>query len=197
MWMRIGNIRGPRGQDGRPGKDGRDGKDGKSIRGAQGIQGIQGIQGNIGPMPRHEWDKTKLRFELPNKKWGPWVDLKGNQVVYQMAQAAGPQVTDGLWTKQTFTIAAGQSLAVASKAMADLRHGEFIVNIKSTLDGKEKSLKVAVVNDESNLKDQVYSRAGAALDVDVSSQVNGSNFELVILNNESFAVSVIVAQLIL
>lgn len=203
---------GKRGSDGKDGKSGRDGKDGKrgergdrgerggvGPRGPKGDPGPKGDRGDTGPMPKHEWDKTKLRFELPNKKWGPWVDLKGNQVVYQMGstQVAPPVTTDGLWEKQTFTINAGASQVVASKAMADLRHGEFIVNIRSSVDAKEKSLKIAVVNDESNLKDQVYARAGSPLDVDVQSQISGSDFNLVLTNNESFSVSVIVAKLIL
>ncbi|QXV72281.1 hypothetical protein Acf1_00084 [Acidovorax phage ACF1] len=28
-------------------------------------------------MPRHEWDGTKLRFQLTPKTWGKWVDLRG------------------------------------------------------------------------------------------------------------------------
>ncbi|MCB0645969.1 MAG: collagen-like protein [Saprospiraceae bacterium] len=30
-----------------------------------------------GPIPAHEWDGTKLRFEEANGGFGPWVDLKG------------------------------------------------------------------------------------------------------------------------
>lgn len=51
------------------------------------IQGIQatiktwklkhGEDGDMGPMPDHEWDGTKLRFERPDGTWGEWVDLKG------------------------------------------------------------------------------------------------------------------------
>jgi len=52
--------RGPAGKDGAPGKDGADGKD-----------------GDVGPMPKHQWRGTELRFQQSQKKWGAWVDLQG------------------------------------------------------------------------------------------------------------------------
>lgn len=33
--------------------------------------------GPVGKIPRHEWHGTALRFELPGKKWGQFVDLQG------------------------------------------------------------------------------------------------------------------------
>ena len=30
-------------------------------------------------MPKHEWDGTKLRLQQTAKKWGKWVDLKGQK----------------------------------------------------------------------------------------------------------------------
>lgn len=62
------------GPQGLPGADGRDGADG-----APGETGAQGDAGPIGPMPRHEWDETRLRFEIEPGKWGDFVDLKGEQ----------------------------------------------------------------------------------------------------------------------
>jgi len=52
--------RGERGPIGEPGRDGQDGQHGED-----------------GPMPRHQWDGTRLRFELPENRWGQWVDLRG------------------------------------------------------------------------------------------------------------------------
>jgi hypothetical protein len=31
----------------------------------------------MGPMPDHEWEGTKLRFQRAKKLWGEWVDLRG------------------------------------------------------------------------------------------------------------------------
>lgn len=73
--------RGPRGEPGKdgepgePGPKGEPGKDGE--RGPKGDPGKDGERGDTGPMPRHQWRKTELRFELEPGKWGKWVDLKG------------------------------------------------------------------------------------------------------------------------
>lgn len=37
----------------------------------------QGERGPRGRPPAHEWDDTRLRFQNPDKSWGPWVDLRG------------------------------------------------------------------------------------------------------------------------
>ena len=48
-------------------------------QGVEGRQGIQGEKGETGAIPKHEWDGTRLRFELPSGEWGPWVDLVGDE----------------------------------------------------------------------------------------------------------------------
>ena len=42
-----------------------------------GANGDVGADGEVGPMPRHEWDGTKLRFEQADGTWGEWVNLRG------------------------------------------------------------------------------------------------------------------------
>lgn len=86
-------LRGPPGRDGTngkpgaPGKDGRngtDGVDGKDGRdgsdGTPGADGKDGADGDVGPIPKHQWQGTKLRFQQTAKRWGKWTDLKGPSV---------------------------------------------------------------------------------------------------------------------
>lgn len=40
-------------------------------------KGQPGDPGPAGPIPKHEWKGSKLRFEQPDGKWGKWTDLKG------------------------------------------------------------------------------------------------------------------------
>lgn len=97
-------------RDGRDGRNGLDGKDGQSIQGRQGDtggrgpQGIQGPPGDdgekgaIGPMPRHEWDATRLRFEQgpDGERWGDWVDLQGpagKQTIVAVGSGGGSRRT--------------------------------------------------------------------------------------------------------
>ena len=66
------------GAAGRPGVDGARGQAGaRGERGAAGADGKDGAQGDIGPMPKHKWDGTKLAFEIAAGKWGKAVDLRG------------------------------------------------------------------------------------------------------------------------
>lgn len=44
---------------------------------ARGADGQKGEKGDTGPMPDHEWQGTKLRFEKPGGGWGELVDLRG------------------------------------------------------------------------------------------------------------------------
>ena len=44
---------------------------------AQGADGKKGDKGDTGPMPGHEWQGTKLRFEKPDGGWGELVELRG------------------------------------------------------------------------------------------------------------------------
>ena len=66
------------GADGTSGRDGLNGKDGtRGPRGPRGEAGRQGDSGLIGPMPAHEWEGTKLRFEEAPGEWGKFKDLRG------------------------------------------------------------------------------------------------------------------------
>jgi len=64
------SITGPQGPQGATGTPGVDGKEGKA-----GEHGINGENGEMGPMPKHEWDGARLRFQLDEEKWGDWITL--------------------------------------------------------------------------------------------------------------------------
>jgi hypothetical protein len=98
VWSSLGNVgekdvyldslRGLPGQDGRDGEDGKDGLSAYQIAVQNGfgssesewlrsLQGEDGENGAVGPMPRHEWSGSRLRFEKPDGSWGEWVELRG------------------------------------------------------------------------------------------------------------------------
>ena len=64
-----GGPAGPTGPRGAPGRDGSPGADGKD--------GADGERGPVGPMPRHQWRGTNLRFEKPDGTWGKYTNLEG------------------------------------------------------------------------------------------------------------------------
>lgn len=43
----------------------------------RGGPGANGERGPVGPMPKHEWKGTQLRFQQTDSKWGKWTDLQG------------------------------------------------------------------------------------------------------------------------
>ncbi len=83
-------------------RDGRDGRDGK-----MGPRGYTGANGAIGPMPSHEWDGTRVRFQKDDKSWGDWVDViglagldgKDGVNAYQLALEKGFEGSEDDWLK--------------------------------------------------------------------------------------------------
>lgn len=75
---------GPAGRDGLPGKDGHHGKDG--------VDGKDGAQGRAGPMPRHEIDGTRVRFEVAPRTWGDWIELIGPRGPRGPSGPTGPAI---------------------------------------------------------------------------------------------------------
>lgn len=91
-WGEWVNLKGDEGKAGKIGRDGADGKAGKKgeqgPRGEKGNPGKEGPQGKVGPkgpMPKHELDGQRVRFELADGSWGPWIVL-GTTAVYQTVQ---------------------------------------------------------------------------------------------------------------
>ena len=74
----LQGIQGESGYQGNQGLKGETGDRGEAgPKGDQGDTGLQGPKGSIGPVPAHNWDGTKLSFQLPNGLWGDFVELQG------------------------------------------------------------------------------------------------------------------------
>ena len=72
-------IQGPSGPLGREGLKGEEGKQGakgdnglEGLRGLSGAPGVIGPQGERGPMPKHQFDGSRIRFEQEDGVWGKW-----------------------------------------------------------------------------------------------------------------------------
>jgi len=78
---------GLKGLDGKAGEPGRQGPPGP--KGEPGPRGEPGQDGATGPVPAHEWDGTRLRFQLTLNEWGQWVDLQGPEGKTGTAAAGG------------------------------------------------------------------------------------------------------------
>jgi ribosomal protein L35AE/L33A len=81
-------IRGEKGDKGDTGSRGD-----KGLTGATGPKGDKGDKGDIGPMPKHKWEDTYLKFEIKPGEYGKAVDLRGPQGA---TGAQGPRGTGGI-----------------------------------------------------------------------------------------------------
>lgn len=81
------------------------------------------------------------------------------------------------------TIAGSTSIVVDAEPMASFQSGDYYFRIKRVSDGKVRSFHLTVNNDNGVIQDSLYGRVGGALSVGVDTDVNGSDYELTIVNN--------------
>lgn len=85
--------------DGKPGAAGAPGKAGKSLTWndltKEQKNSLVGATGPTGPMPKHEWYGTSIRFEMAPGKWGQWTDLIGNPGETKVVQGGFQPNTGG------------------------------------------------------------------------------------------------------
>lgn len=142
-------IDGKDGKDGLNGRDGVDGKDGKDgLNGRNGVDGlsIKGDKGDKGDIPKHEWKGTSLRFELPNGKWGKYVDLEGRA-------GLGGRFLGGASGIQTLTSTDGSMII--------------------TQDGQNVDITVSQDSPASNIVKQVRNETGSTLTKGTVVYING------------------------
>jgi len=143
-------LKGDNGDKGDAGKDGKDGKDGRDgINGKDGRNGADGltIKGDKGDKPNHEWKGTSIRFELPDGKWGKFVDLQGR---------------DGI----------GRFLGGASGLQVITSSDSSIV---VTQNGQNVDLTVSQESPASNIVKQVRNETGATLVKGTVVYINGAS----------------------
>lgn len=102
-----------------------------------------------------------------------------------------------VWEKESRTLPASSTTIVNSFALTSFRGLDYVLNFKDTTSAKQKQLKLSVIKDDGTVKDTVYARLGSAISLEINSQINGSNYELAIVNNELFDVQVSLARLTL
>lgn len=84
------------------------------LNGRPGTHGKDGDAGPPGPLPRHQWDGTKVHFEQSRQPdgepvWGPWADLRGPQGKNRTGGGSGgfeaiPRLGVDDWTMRQITV---------------------------------------------------------------------------------------------
>lgn len=101
------------------------------------------------------------------------------------------------WIRVSDIVNTSTTSVVDTLALSSFNKIEYIITYKDLVTGEGKGLNVTVINDNGTIKESVYAITGAPLDVDLDTDINGSNYELEITNNEPNNVEVILSRLIL
>lgn len=107
-----------------------------------------------------------------------------------------PLYRSDIWKKNERSLPASTSTVVSETNKENFLRGEFIIVFDSSTLGA-KSLKLSVNNNDDTLTETIYSKLGASIDIEIATQINGSNVELICTNNESHDVTLKMAYLIL
>ena len=108
-----------------------------------------------------------------------------------------PSAGTSPWTLISNTVNASSNLTFDTIALASFKSAEYIITYTNVTTSDVKSLKLSVVNDNGSLQDTVRDKKGANVDVDVSADVSGSDFQLNFTNNETDNIDISVAKLTL
>lgn len=100
-----------------------------------------------------------------------------------------------LLVKKEDVVSASSTKVVDTIALAKFKRAEYSLYYFSQSNNKTKTLKLVVVQTDSGLKDQLFAKGGNLLDIGITATINGSNFELTIINNESFVVDLVLTRL--
>jgi hypothetical protein len=93
------------------------------------------------------------------------------------------------WSRLTGVVSASSTVVVDTVSLADLIGGKYIIAISNDTETNGKMVEMNVLNLTSQLYDNVFSRLDGNIDIEISANINGSNMEISIKNNEVFDVN--------
>lgn len=87
------------------------------------------------------------------------------------------------------------STVVSQTTDSDFNFGEFTLSFDSPSIGT-KALKMSVNNSSGDLTDSIYAKVGENINLDLLTQINAGNVELVCTNNENHEISLTISEII-
>lgn len=133
---------------------------------------------------------------LKLKRYLDCVNLTGGDTTI-INPGGGGSSTDPVWERFSATVAASTTLVVDTLPMANFMSLEYYVTFKDQVTDEVKGLKLKVVNNAGALRDMVSEKNGAAISLEVNTAVNGTDYELRIVNNTLNGLDVEYARLTL
>jgi len=91
--------------------------------------------------------------------------------------------------KKTIILGANVETEVESITFGDFISLKYFLSVESVDQTKQRYYELTVTKDNTDLKDSVGNRVNKGINLDLDPRIDGSNFELIITNNESFDVT--------
>lgn len=101
------------------------------------------------------------------------------------------------WKKATAAVSGSSTIVIDTTALADFSSLKYILSFNNDIEEVTKKYELSIVRKGSTISDSIYARLGSALNLAINSNINGSNLELEIINNETFDLSISYAKLVL
>jgi hypothetical protein len=107
---------------------------------------------------------------------------------------AGPQGPQGppansltFFEKKLDSINASSSKVIDTIPLIDFKLIEYTFRASNSPNNKTKGLKMIVTKTDSSINDQVFAKIGDAISFNLNTQINGTDMNLILQNNETFA----------
>ena len=97
--------------------------------------------------------------------------------------------------KATILIPAGNTVIADTVALADFHALKYFLVMFNDGNSINKSLELNVVKIASSVRETVSNKVGTSADLEVNGTINGTDFELELVNNEAFDLTVEFAKI--
>ena len=102
------------------------------------------------------------------------------------------------WAKTAASVSPSSTAILTTLPLASFRVKKFYIEAYSDAENKYKAMEMlATRKGAMGVNDTVYSRIGDPLNISLNLTVSGADVSLSVINNESFAIGVVVTQLTL
>lgn len=109
-----------------------------------------------------------------------------------MAVQAGRRFT---LRKDSLSVAVSATETITIQDLVDFKSQKYLVTIIDPATSKVKYLEHVVINDEGNIKDIIFGKFGAKLDLAINAVANSGKLDLNYTNNEAFDLDVCVTRI--
>ena len=102
-----------------------------------------------------------------------------------------------VWKRKGVTVSAGATTVIDSIPKSKVSSLKYILDMRSGDSSGIRALEMFVNQTASDTEDTVFARLPGTLNMGVQSQINGSDIELLVTNNEGFDINVSMARAII